>query len=337
MSSITLPSAEPTALRVTFFDTENKHGDVREVSALSEFAASLGDLAQEIEPDRPKKELRLLTFAEFRGDHVVGACFERARVLGADVDQGESISANDMHALVKESGVNAVYYESPSSTPNARRWRLFVECDRWITALNGYKAAHRRMIAAMPQRLRTAIATGSCDATRGWYIPRPGAIIEHVEGDPLDLDGLQFEPDARRAQLEQLGDHKPVNPKSAPGKRRVKRAKEILAEADPAVQGGDEPGHTTLFRLAERLVRTLRLPVTLAQDLAWELFNPRCVPPWGEDERRDFDRKFTEAVTRGEFDWGSSELFERNMTRIARATAKRETTRALEFRARGVR
>lgn len=58
----------------------------------------------------------------------------------------------------------------------------------------------------------------------------------------------------------------------------------------PAVQG--EGGHRTLLSLARHAVTGLDVDAGEAFAIAWEVYNPRCQPPWGDRERDDFERKF---------------------------------------------
>lgn len=63
---------------------------------------------------------------------------------------------------------------------------------------------------------------------------------------------------------------------------------------EPAVsndeEGSLEPGHVTLARGGCHLIAGLGLPPDEAVEVLWEEYNPRCVPPWGDDEREDFER-----------------------------------------------
>jgi hypothetical protein len=55
----------------------------------------------------------------------------------------------------------------------------------------------------------------------------------------------------------------------------------------------------TLFRwgvsvVANSLVNGFCLEPSVAANITWEHYNPKCSPPWTDAERHDFDRKFTE-------------------------------------------
>jgi len=76
----------------------------------------------------------------------------------------------------------------------------------------------------------------------------------------------------------------------------IHRAQQYLAECDPAVQGNG--GHSALLWAARSLVVGFDLPDSVALDLLWSEFNPRCVPSWDASnaaDLRDFERKVSEA------------------------------------------
>ncbi len=58
-------------------------------------------------------------------------------------------------------------------------------------------------------------------------------------------------------------------------------------QAGVAVEGNE--GSLTLIRTAS-WAHDHGIDVATATPILWELYNPRCLPPWGEHEKRDFDR-----------------------------------------------
>ncbi|MBR0192615.1 MAG: hypothetical protein IJQ31_11195 [Thermoguttaceae bacterium] len=54
----------------------------------------------------------------------------------------------------------------------------------------------------------------------------------------------------------------------------------------PAVQG--ERGRYTLYRAAKYLVKKYDLTPEQVFGYLWEFYNPRCIPPWDDSEKRDF-------------------------------------------------
>lgn len=72
-------------------------------------------------------------------------------------------------------------------------------------------------------------------------------------------------------------------------------AVELAANLLPPAVSNDEPdslepGHVTLARAACHLIAGCGLDESEALEILWEEYNPRCVPPWDEDERDDFER-----------------------------------------------
>lgn len=65
---------------------------------------------------------------------------------------------------------------------------------------------------------------------------------------------------------------------------RDRLIKFLSVMAEPAVQGN---GTYTVIRSCS-MGFDLGLPLEVTQDIAWEHYNPRCVPPWGEHEKRHF-------------------------------------------------
>lgn len=73
----------------------------------------------------------------------------------------------------------------------------------------------------------------------------------------------------------------------------LKRIVAYLDTCAPAVQG--QNGHSALLMVANSLVHGFGLEPDTAARIAWQHYNPKCQPPWGDAEWSDFYRKFTEA------------------------------------------
>ncbi len=56
------------------------------------------------------------------------------------------------------------------------------------------------------------------------------------------------------------------------------------------VDGSLEPGRRTLTRVGCSLVAGLCIEPREAIEILWQTYNPRCVPPWDEEEFADFER-----------------------------------------------
>lgn len=59
----------------------------------------------------------------------------------------------------------------------------------------------------------------------------------------------------------------------------------LTENAEPAVEGS---GSNTLIRVVS-FAFDHGLQLDTAKELAWQHYNPRCVPPWGENERQQFE------------------------------------------------
>ncbi len=69
----------------------------------------------------------------------------------------------------------------------------------------------------------------------------------------------------------------------------------LAATLPPAVANevgveSKEHGHQTLARVGRSLVAGLGLDVREAIDVLWQVYNPRCVPPWTDEDFPDFER-----------------------------------------------
>lgn len=75
----------------------------------------------------------------------------------------------------------------------------------------------------------------------------------------------------------------------------IDRARAYLAAIPGAVEHVD--GHAKLFWVAQVLVNGFRLSDSDAEELMWNEFNPRCVPPWTRNAstEREFRHKLAEA------------------------------------------
>lgn len=83
--------------------------------------------------------------------------------------------------------------------------------------------------------------------------------------------------------------------KFPPLDRRVARARAWLAKAEPAIEG--QGGHNATFQAAAALVRGFALPNEVALQILREDYNPRCDPPWDDD---DLQHKVESAETKSE-------------------------------------
>lgn len=132
----------------------------------------------------------------------------------------------------------------------------------------------------------------------GGYVLAPGS--KHISGaiytiendrEPAelpDLPGLQYTREERKTyRIEPLPkDHKEYE-------RRVFLGKSHAKTALPSVQGDN--GSKRLFAVACHLVRTLELPVSVAQGIICSIYNPRCTPEW---TGKEIQHKLEDAATK---------------------------------------
>ena len=74
------------------------------------------------------------------------------------------------------------------------------------------------------------------------------------------------------------------NGTTIPLSERLDRARKLLDRCEPAVSG--EGGHNKLFKVTCNLGPGLDLSPDDALSLLREVYNPKCLPPWSEDELR---------------------------------------------------
>ena len=144
----------------------------------------------------------------------------------------------------------------------------------------------------------------------GGYIVVPPSIRPEGQyavascGNACDADGLPRL--SKLANWSALGGkiHRPVPPPPPPRPEipiddaemrwRVDRAKAYLAKCDGAVSG--QGGHNRTFAVTSALVNGFLLPPDVALNLLLGDYNPRCSPPWSEQE---FKHKVESAITAG--------------------------------------
>jgi putative DNA primase/helicase len=195
-------------------------------------------------------------------------------------------------ALAPWSGILALWYTTKSATEDAPRMRIVLPLSRDVTP-----DEHARLWLWAEKRM-SAHGTeidGACkDASRFWYwptLPVNGFYRSGMcDGDLLDVDAALAYVGANDAQVPGFG--LPTCPSDvAP----LDHARHIAAELAPAAVEG-QGGHTTLLRTASALVIGLGIDAIEAKVILWDLYNPRCKPPWGDGERAAFERKVDEAA-----------------------------------------
>lgn len=147
------------------------------------------------------------------------------------------------------------------------------------------------------------VAAGSEHPNGGFYQFIPGVALGEIPFAVLPAPLVDFFVNATTKKTS------PINPVADPNMPLTQAPtnmgsaalddnllKRIIAYLDtcaPAVQG--QNGHSALLVVANSLVHGFGLEPDTAARIAWQHYNPKCQPPWGDAEWNDFYRKFTEA------------------------------------------
>lgn len=150
------------------------------------------------------------------------------------------------------------------------------------------------------ERVNRAIArsidggdTGACDASRVLRVP--GFFHLKDPADPFFVRLVEVAQTGRRYSVSEMlaafpeapPNPLPPNPPAAeqlPLAARRQRASAYLARIPAAVS--EAGGHAQTFEAARTLVRGFALPDDVAFDLLVYEYNPRCLPPWSNEELR---------------------------------------------------
>lgn len=258
--------------------------------------------------DAVKGGLLAFSPACFTGNERSKSACERVTVYAADHDGESEATWSAAVAQLNAAGVAWYAYGTPkdgiakpgASDAHVRR-RLLIALSRDVTPRES--ARLRKIVPALLGLTPDASTVG--DEARLFYV---GAVDDatpysdgaDVEG-ALDVDAvLASASDAatpataertrsKYAGITDLGPSRRCPAGIAPAEYAIT----IARTSAPAIEG--RGGHTTLFGVACDLVVGLRLGADDARALLWREYNPRCVPPWSEDEQHDFDRKVDEA------------------------------------------
>jgi hypothetical protein len=244
--------------------------------------------------------------AAFEGNVRSKETCERVTVYAGDHDGETDASWAAAVAALKALGVAWFAYGSakdgipkPERPDATVKRRLLIALSRDV--MPEESARLRALVPALLGLTPDASTVG--DESRLFYVGHVDDALPYFDGAPsaahaIDVDALlAAHPEAsRKAAPTRFGTFTGAAPdrKCPAGIEPLEHAKALArAVSAPAVQG--ESGHTTLYNLACDLVCGLELPPADALALLWSEFNPRCVPPWEERERKDFDRKVSEA------------------------------------------
>ena len=152
-----------------------------------------------------------------------------------------------------------------------------------------------------PPRSKNNLRPGIDIRGDGYYVLAPPSIhpnggVYEWETDP-GVTALAVFPDAYRPEERKAPPSAPWRPRPVADANSVEaRAAAYLDTMNPAVQGSG--GHDALLRAAGAMAVGFDLDDATALRLLWTRYNPRCVPPWNENDpkdKKDFERKVREA------------------------------------------
>lgn len=249
--------------------------------------------------DAVKGGLPAFAPASFDGNTRSKETCERVTAYAADHDHEAEESWAAAVAKLETLGVAWFAYGSPKDGLLGVRRRLLIALSRDVTP-----AESARLRAIVPALLDlTPDASTVSDESRLFYAGTIDDAAPYVDGNPhsdlaLDVDALlaahPAEPKPGEKSKGRFGAARERGDRRCPvGVEPIDHARTLALTSTPAVQG--EGGHTTLFNLACDIVRGLGVDPADALAILWDVFNPRCEPPWETRERKDFDRKVSEA------------------------------------------
>lgn len=155
-----------------------------------------------------------------------------------------------------------------------------------------------------PPRNRNGLMPGVDIRGTGYYIVVAPSAINGRRYEMHDAPMADY-PDSMRPGPPPAKQTVPRDVPASPRTSVTDRARMYLRECDPAVQGMG--GHNALLWAAQALVVGFRLSDNEAISLLWSEYNPRCQPPWDAGnarDRRDFERKVSEARKHPVKEWG---------------------------------
>jgi hypothetical protein len=150
--------ALPASFRVTIFPSDRNPQGERLQGDFLEY------LKRPHPKTTPKKKLPMWSLTEFEGDYRSQASARRVHGITYDVDIQPTPSLETILAAVNGFGCVTT---SPSSTPNALRWRLILALDEPVLAKD-----YKRLALYVASRLPFAVAPNSIEPARAWYAPR---------------------------------------------------------------------------------------------------------------------------------------------------------------------
>lgn len=253
--------------------------------------------------------------ATFRGEHRKLPNVESVHAVVVDVDNKTVESPTTIEgALNATLELAAIVHTSWSHKPAEPRFRVVYPVSRAMTPAEYplvWRWLHQRYVQA-----GLSIDESTKDASRYWYWPcrRNNYWSGMRQGHPIDVDAVLGEEPPEAEEVTTEGDENDSEPTGtrapspgissgvpdAPGRAdsgsddRVERARRYARKCRGAVSGSG--GHKTTFSLACVLVRGFDLADADALRILQDEYNPKCQPPWSDQELR---HKVEEARTKG--------------------------------------
>jgi len=243
--------------------------------------------------------------ATFVGGHRSIANAIQAGVIGFDFDVG-ALTLDAARRTMQASpygyfiGTTKSHQSLKNGVQQGDRFRIVLLLSEPISSDPDYKAT----LAAVAEELGFADAVDKAckDISRYWMPFKATAEIRD--------EGIRVKP--RRADLSAVagggmhrgaggaagvevfaGDWPDERPAGLPAD--IAGAREAALAWPPAVEGqaGEMGGsNRTLFSLAVSVIRGHGVPADKAEELLWEVYNPRCLPPWQPAERQQRCHRF---------------------------------------------
>jgi hypothetical protein len=180
-----------STLRYTLFP--NLAGDTKQ-----EFEAELFDAAEIVRKNihAKREELPLISLASYgdarsKGNSLrnnANVTYLHGLTIEHDGKDGPRVSVDDAERILKQLGVEALVYTTPSHTAQAPRWRALIPFEY---DYSDAKAVHGRALALVKRAFpEGSIPTEASTLSQSWYFGRVADSpfdIRFINGTPLDL------------------------------------------------------------------------------------------------------------------------------------------------------
>lgn len=251
------------------------------------------DTLEALDAERaPSKEAQML-FAPSANERARGIASEAHCAIVLDYDHASSEGLAELKGLLRELDFDALILPTYSDgAEGKRRFRLVLGVN---TPIPPSQVADVRLGVARLLGIEGLGKAEAKDTKRVFYLGAGRESWRH-DGELLNWPEFVDEPaSADQMNIDDAAvfrDHCPAK-RCPAGIEPAAHFAELCRTAPIAVEG--EYGPAQLMRVASYGVVGLELDPEVAAEIAWDHFNPRCSPPWRDDQRGDFQRKFTQA------------------------------------------